>query len=65
MAEIYRHTDEDDYRVTVNTQADGDLLISAFPVHNFNRIIAVDLPKVDGRRLLAALQRYYATTEGA
>jgi hypothetical protein len=62
MAEIFRHTDEDGCRVAVTTGADDDLMISAFPVDDFGRINAVDLPASDGRRLLAALQRHYART---
>jgi hypothetical protein len=60
MPEIFRHTDNDGYRVTVTTDADGGLMVSAFPVHDFNRINAVDLPAIEGRRLLAALERHYA-----
>jgi hypothetical protein len=63
VAEIYCHTDEDGYRVSVTTGADGDLMVSAYPVEDFNRISAVDVPAVDGRRLLAALERYYAVVD--
>jgi hypothetical protein len=64
MAEIYRHTDEDGDRAVVHTLFGGDLRIVVVDLDDSRRGGAVDIPEVDGRRLLANLQRHYALLDG-
>jgi hypothetical protein len=62
MADLFQYTDEDGAKLNVRTRKGGDLLV-AVTDEQF-RASAVDLPEVDGRRLLAKLQAHYARLDG-
>lgn len=65
MADLFQHTDEDGARLVVSSRADGDLLaVFTCDGPGPRGEVGVDLPEVDGRRLLATLQQHYARLDG-
>jgi hypothetical protein len=66
LAELFRHTDEDGARLDVLSRNDGGLLVSTVRFGERPHLTCgatVDVPAVDGRRLLAALLKHYGSKD--
>lgn len=64
MAELFRHTDEDGYAISIYSANGHDgLVVDVWPEHAEHRLGSIDLRGDASRRLLAALFGYYGPEE--